>query len=50
MALSNAFRYNYSELSGCSLLIDIGARTTNLVFIEDKRVFSRSIPGGRQHH
>ncbi len=46
MALSNAFRYNYSELTGCSLLIDIGARTTNLVFIEGKRVFSRSIPVG----
>ncbi|MEY2577693.1 MAG: hypothetical protein QOI49_517, partial [Verrucomicrobiota bacterium] len=30
MALYNAFSYNYSELSGCSLLIDIGARTTNL--------------------
>jgi type IV pilus assembly protein PilM len=46
MALSNAYRYNYSELTGCSLLIDIGARTTNLVFIENKRVFSRSIPLG----
>jgi type IV pilus assembly protein PilM len=46
MALSNAFRYNYSELSGCSMLIDIGARTTNLVFVEDKRVFTRSIPVG----
>ena len=46
MALSNAFRYNYSDLNGCSLLIDIGARTTNLVFVEDKRVFSRSIPVG----
>jgi type IV pilus assembly protein PilM len=46
MALSNTFRYNYSELTGCSLLIDIGARTTNLIFIENKRVFSRSIPVG----
>jgi type IV pilus assembly protein PilM len=46
MAWSNAFRYNYSDLSGCSLLIDIGARTTNLVFVEDKRMFSRSIPVG----
>ena len=44
MALFNAFRYNYSDLGGCSLLIDIGARTTNLVFVEGKRVFSRSIP------
>src|SRR4029453_16069047 len=32
MALYNAFRYNYSDLSGCSLLVDIGARTTNLLF------------------
>jgi len=46
MALYNAFRYNYSDLSGCSLLIDIGARTTNLIFVEAKRVFSRSIPIG----
>lgn len=46
MGLYNAFRYNYSNLSGCSLLIDIGARTTNLIFIEGQRVFSRSIPVG----
>ena len=46
MALYNAFRYNYSDLTGCSLLIDIGARTTNLVFVESKKVFSRSIPIG----
>ena len=46
MALYNAFRYNYSELSGCSLLVDIGARTTNLLFIEPGKIFSRSIPIG----
>jgi type IV pilus assembly protein PilM len=46
MALYNAFRYNYSDLSGCSLLIDIGARTTNLIFVDGKKVFSRSIPIG----
>jgi len=46
MALYNAYRYNYSDLSGCTLLIDIGARTTNLIFIEPKKVFSRSIPIG----
>ena len=46
MALYNAFRYNYSELSGCSLVIDIGARTTNLLFVEPGKVFSRSIPIG----
>src|SRR6266436_6946520 len=32
MALYNAFRYNYADLGGCTLLVDIGARTTNLVF------------------
>ena len=46
MALYNAFRYSYSDLTGCSLLIDIGARTTNLLFIESARVFSRSVPIG----
>src|ERR1041385_4918628 len=46
MALYNAFRYNYSDLSDCSLLVDIGARTTNLLFIEPGRIFSRSIPIG----
>jgi len=46
MALYNAYRYNYSDLSGSSLIIDIGARTTNLIFIEPKKVFSRSIPIG----
>ncbi len=45
-ALYNAFRYNYGDLSGCSLLIDIGARTTNLVFIEGDKAFNRSSPIG----
>jgi type IV pilus assembly protein PilM len=44
--LYNAFRYNYSEILGCSLLVDIGARTTNLVFIEPGNVFFRNIPIG----
>ena len=46
MALYNAFRYNYAEAEGCSLLIDVGARTTNLLYIEGSRVFTRSIPVG----
>jgi type IV pilus assembly protein PilM len=46
MALYNAFRYNYNDLSGCSLLIDIGARTTNLLFIEPQKIFARSVPVG----
>jgi type IV pilus assembly protein PilM len=46
MALYNAFRYSYSNLTGCSLLVDIGARTTNLLFIEPSKIFSRSVPIG----
>ena len=45
-AIYNAFRYNYGDASGCSLIIDIGAKTTNLVFAEGNKVFSRSIPIG----
>jgi len=46
MALLNAFRYNYPEFDGCSLLVDIGARTTNLIFIEGDKAYTRSIPIG----
>src|SRR5712691_1971882 len=46
MALYNAFRYNYADLSGSSLLVDIGARTTNLLFVEPQKIFSRSVPVG----
>jgi type IV pilus assembly protein PilM len=46
MGLYNAFCYNYTDLKGCSLLVDIGARTTNVLFIEAGRIFSRSLPLG----
>ena len=46
MSLYNAFRYNYSDLGGCSLVVDIGARTTNLLFVESGKIFSRSVPIG----
>jgi type IV pilus assembly protein PilM len=46
MGLYNAFCYNYTDLTGCSLLVDIGARTTNVLFIEAGRIFSRSLPLG----
>lgn len=44
MALYNAVRYNYDNLPDCTLLVDIGARSTDLVFIEAGRVFSRNVP------
>ena len=44
MALYNSVRYNEGDTEGCTMVIDIGARTTNLLFLEKNRVFSRSIP------
>ena len=44
LALYNCVRHNYPEADGCTMVLDIGARSTNLVFIEEGRVFSRSIP------
>src|SRR5438477_4152633 len=46
MALYNAFRYSHTNLKDCSLLMDIGARTTNVLFVEPGRIFSRSLPIG----
>jgi type IV pilus assembly protein PilM len=46
MVLYNAFRYSYPNVNECSLLVDIGARTTNVLFIEPRKIFSRSLPIG----
>ena len=49
IALCNAFKYNYTDAvaSGVSsLLIDVGARTTDLIYIQGDRTFTRSIPVG----
>lgn len=42
-AICNAFRYNYGELEDCTMLLDIGAKTSNLLFFEKGKFFSRSI-------
>ncbi|MDP6491170.1 MAG: type IV pilus assembly protein PilM [Kiritimatiellia bacterium] len=44
MALYNVVRYNYPGLEGCTMVLDIGARSSNLIFVEENRIFSRSIP------
>ncbi|HQQ03388.1 MAG TPA: type IV pilus assembly protein PilM [Kiritimatiellia bacterium] len=44
MALYNTVRYNYDDLAGCTLVVDIGARSTDLIFIEEGRIFTRSLP------
>jgi type IV pilus assembly protein PilM len=45
-ALCNAFRYNYGDIQDCAMLLDIGAKTSNLLFFEKGKVFSRSISLG----
>ncbi|MFM8885939.1 MAG: pilus assembly protein PilM, partial [Chthoniobacterales bacterium] len=45
-ALYNSLRYNYPDLGGCVLLIDIGARATNLIFAEGDKLFIRTLPVG----
>ena len=46
MAIYNAFRYNYSDVTDPALIIDVGARTTNLIYVHGNSVFTRSLPEG----
>lgn len=46
MALYNAYRHAYGQSEEPVLLIDIGAKTSNLLYIEGKRFFTRSIAIG----
>jgi type IV pilus assembly protein PilM len=42
-ALCNAFRFNYGDIDGCTMLLDIGAKTSNLLFFEKGKVYARGI-------
>lgn len=46
LALLNSLRYNYGDPQTCVVLADIGGRNTNLVFVEQNRIYSRSFPVG----
>ncbi len=46
MALYNAFRATYGNPEEPVLLIDVGAKTSNLLYIEGRRFFTRSIAVG----
>lgn len=46
LALYNSVRYNYADLDGCAMALDIGAKSTSLIFIEGGKFFVRSIPIG----
>ena len=44
LAIANCVQISYPDLEGCTMVLDIGARSTNLIFLEDGRVFYRTIP------
>jgi type IV pilus assembly protein PilM len=43
-ALLNAFRYSELQTDECTLIIDMGARSTNLVFVEKNSFWIRNVP------
>jgi len=43
-ALLNAFRYSELQTEDCALIIDMGARSTNLVFVERNSFWIRNVP------
>ncbi|MDB4716345.1 type IV pilus assembly protein PilM, partial [bacterium] len=45
-ALYNALRYNYPDLTESTLLLDVGAKTSNLIYAEGEKFFTRSVPVG----
>ncbi len=44
LALFNAVRFNYSDWRESLLVLDIGAKSTNLIFIEEGKAFVRGVP------
>jgi type IV pilus assembly protein PilM len=43
LALHHAFRYNYPEVKESVIVINVGARSTNLLFIEGERFYVRTL-------
>jgi len=43
LALYRSFKYNYPEVTDGVLVVNIGARSTNLLFIDSKRFFVQTI-------
>ncbi len=43
LAVFNAFRYAYPDVDGSALIVDLGAKSTNLIFVEGDKVFTRNI-------
>lgn len=44
LALFNSVRFNYADWRETTLVLDIGAKSTNLIFIEEGKAFVRGVP------
>ena len=43
LALCHAFRYNYPEIKDSVIVVNVGARSTNLLFLENDRFYLRTL-------
>lgn len=46
MALCHAFRYNYPDVNDPVIVLNVGARSTNLLFVEGERFYLRTLAMG----
>ncbi len=46
VGLINAYRFNNPEVKGCSLLLSIGAKSTDIVFFNGTKFYSRNVSLG----
>jgi len=44
IAVVNALKFVDPGLAGCSVVLDVGAKTTNLIILEGEKIYNRSIP------
>src|SRR4051812_27451710 len=43
LVVFNTFRFSYPDVEESTLIIDLGSKSTNLIFVEGARVFTRNI-------
>ncbi len=44
IAICNVLKFANPGLTGCSVILDIGSKTTNLIILEGEKIYNRSIP------
>ncbi len=44
MAVTNALKHAFPDLEGSNMVLDIGAKTTSLIILENEKIYLRAIP------